>query len=268
MKKIILIFLVLNFSCNSQVKKGIKIVSRTNTICSKNSSSQKDFSKIKNWKINNDEILNIFKTSKKITPHILHYAYGNLPCEVKGVAVLNEKNINFTINSGGYFYLGNEIYGCNSPECFKYFPKEAQDNDDADVDVSNDMPLKKGKTKISDIWYGEYTFDNNNYEQSYRKFTIVISKEKCFFYEGNLPACLINCNPKIIDDKLFLSYDFNKTDRSTYDYTIIKNSLDRDLLLKISKNKNKYFINSELIKYWDEKKNKFNENVDIEAIKK
>jgi hypothetical protein len=60
------------------------------------------------------------------------------------------------------------------------------------------------------------------------------------------------------------SNDFKK---SEYDISLFQSLEEGDYLLKMFKIKNKYFINSRIIKYWDDKNEKFNENINIEAIK-
>jgi hypothetical protein len=283
LKLILLIFLVCLQSCNSQSKKSSFIVNTLKkeiNIEKAKEESNNNLLLYKKWKLSSTDVEEVFKLSQPISDEEFHDLYEVTPCKYKCNIIYNKKSYILEINSGSYIILKDnktvKRLGCKSKKCkdFFIFPPQGAEIDEQIVNETYQKILdslnssKIEKSKISDIWYGEYTFDNGNYEQSYKKYTIVISNEKSFLYLGDLPACKIICYPEIVDNRLLLHYDNKNTDKSKYDYTIIKNSKNGDILLKIFKNKNKYFINSALINYWNDITHKFDENVNIEVMKK
>ena len=248
------IFLIFSFflvqACKGQDEKikSIKVLEKSITICGQNRSSQEDYSSIKNWTLSNEDIINIIQKSEKINDHILHYSYGNLPCEIKGKISIAGKIKNFVINAGGYYYyyyyyyLDNEIYGCNSPDCYKYFPKEAQQEDDATLSKKNEIDHK-----VLEEFYGDYslTIDYgklDEFSEMSIDYDITIKKDSCIFsglgyktYFSDI--CNIDGNSEVVVLKYLKQIDGDGM--SPHD--------NIDTLALFYKKNNKYYIKSKII---------------------
>lgn len=233
------------------------------------------------WKIPNEiEIRKILKSGElgdgeEGDSRTLHYAASELPMWITADMSIGNRKYKIKINGGSYFYITNQenktsLYFCKNRKYRNFFISAIGVDDDEIYERLKIKIFNQIKTQKTDIssWKGNYNFDNGNYEQGYRNYHIKIEKDDCFFYQGNLPACMIDCIAFENDNELLLYIKSNEFRKSEYDISLIESLEEGDFLLKIFKIKNKYFIKSALIKYWDDKKEKFNENINIEAIKK
>ncbi len=77
----------------------------------------------KKWNLKKEDILQIIKTTKKISKQELHYAFEMETCVYNGKINYNNKPYDFTINSGGFIYLkyNDLLLGCYTGDCTKYF---------------------------------------------------------------------------------------------------------------------------------------------------
>ena len=300
MKKIILIItVILVFSCkenevdssyvNKTENKIYPITERQDTIIeniskiceeSKNNNIV-EYNLCKEWKILDEKIIRKIIKSGELgdgsegDSRALHYTTSEFPFWITADMTIGNSKYKLKINGGSYFYITNQknkssLYFCNNNKYRNYFITGIGSEDDelyTDKIIKIGNEIKSLNTDLS-TWIGDYDFDNGIYEQGYKNYHIKIEKDKCIFYQGQLPACMVECLAYKEGNELLFYLKSNEFKKSQYDISLIESLQENDYLLKISKNKNKYFINSKLIKYWDEKKNKFNENVDIEAIKK
>lgn len=233
------------------------------------------------WKIPNEmQIREILKSGElgdggEGDSRKLHYATSELPIWITADMSIGNKKYKIKINGGSYFYITNQdnktsLYFCKNNKYRSFFISAIGTEDDElyeKLQLKNYNQIKTQKADLN-LWQGVYDFDNGNYEQGYRNFHITIEKDRCFFYQGNLPACMIDCITYQNDNELLLYIKSNEFKKSEYDISLIQSLEEGDYLLKIFKINNKYFINSRLIKYWDDKREKFDENINIEAIKK
>ncbi|KFE96949.1 DUF5991 domain-containing protein [Chryseobacterium luteum] len=249
------IFLIFSFftiqSCKGQGEKEIKnknqieVLEKSNTICGKNNSSNEDYSKIKNWKLSNEDIINIIQKSEKIDEHILHYAYGNLPCEIIGKVKVAGIIKDFIINAGGYYYLGSEIYGCNSPDCYKYFPKEAEESDAAEDEISTNR--SEIVYNIPTEFYGDYslTVDHgklDEFSEMSIDYDISIKKNNCTFSGLGYKTYFTDlCTMDKSNDRIIIKYI------KQIDGDGMSPHNNNDTLGVLFKKKNKYYIRSEII---------------------
>lgn len=182
MKTYYLIFLLIFFSISySQIRNNdSKYYSKCKA---SNSTGAKTSKKELQWSLSKNDILNIIKLSKEIEFTDVHNYYSTSPCNIKvDELILNNKSFEVELNGGSYFYLTNKkvvkIYGCEKPECKKYFltsiEEVASDNDNSNqykkvksivLDFNNDKINDKiiiSKNVDKDIEEFKLTFFNNN----------------------------------------------------------------------------------------------------------
>jgi hypothetical protein len=262
------------FSCKGQTDNKIN-KNIYKAICNDSySTGQKTSKKEINWTLTTEDISNIINLSYELDENEVHDSYPITPCyiEVKNYN-LNGKKVDLSINGGSFLYVHEKdktkILGCEKPECKKYFllPKEIPDETNQKTLDYNTNSLISN-FKIDKNWYGKYTFNNNNFEQGYREYTISIDEKKCFIYAGTMPACEIVCTPKKNGNQIDFFYDSQLTDRSTYSYELVQKSEHGDLIFSIYLKNNKKFIKSPLIKYWKDDLSDFKTNQEIELTNK
>jgi len=82
-------------------------------------------SKCKNWSLSPASIVTIIKSGESINMHDFSYLYYVLPCEIKGQIEIDSSLYSYRVNAGSFFTISNEdttyFYGCNSPQCRKFF---------------------------------------------------------------------------------------------------------------------------------------------------
>jgi len=82
----------------------------------------------RNWTLTEQSIIKIFRMVKPITRHEFNYQFYVLPCEVKGVAIIDKRKVPFLINAGSYVKLfGSDttlIFGCKEKRCKEFFLEE------------------------------------------------------------------------------------------------------------------------------------------------
>ena len=230
------------------------------------------------WKLLNEkqikQVLSIGEKGNKETDfYELHDTASEYPIWIYANIKIGKSNFKIEINPGSYFYLvddrGNRtLYFCRQNKFRKYFVSGLGPEDDElyrkqIVDV--DKQIKSINTDLTS-WTGIYEFDNGIYEQGYKNYHIIIKKNSCILYQGDLPAQEVDCRVLILNNELYL-YQKDQIKNAEYDITYLQNSQQGDYLLKISKTNNKYYVNTRLVKYLDEKKKKFVENYDIELNK-
>ena len=83
----------------------------------------------KNWNLKEEDVIEIIKKNKSISKEELHYLFDMNTCVYNGKMTYNNKNYDFTINSGGYIYINynNILLGCFTGDCTKYFLTTGED---------------------------------------------------------------------------------------------------------------------------------------------
>ncbi|GEM_PF-2582860 len=209
---------------------------------------------------------------------ILHYAKEENDAEVLNVigkevpswivADLKTNSKNYKLKVNGYSYiklinaLGSEkiltFDAENRSKVEKYFIRNLTEDDDENYNEK----LKNIKPAIIDLknWKGNFKFDNNNYDQLYKKYTLNITNNKITFYQGDLPACEISCIPYLYNNNLYLYFDSETTDCKEFSSDMINNLLDGDFMMKLYRKNGSYYITSPIIEVWDEKTSSFKIN--------
>ena len=264
-------------SKNSESTITVKNIQKT---CYKNVSKNIiDYSLCSNWTLTENDIKEIISLGKKNTSsEIVNIMTPEVPSWISADLVINEKPFKIEINAMSYYYLidnkGNrELYTFsneNKDKAEKYFIRVLSEEDDQKFENNKKESKQNLINKSSDLskWIGTYTFDNNNYEQLYRKYTLIIDSKNSNFYEGDLPGCKIYLIPFISENELYFYFDGEKTDCSGYDTSFIDKLQDGEFIFKIStKNDGGKYFQSPIIKYWNDKKNDFETNSMIKISK-
>ena len=282
-KIVLFILLICLQSCNSQNKKSsFTVNSLKKEIDLKKTKLESNINVLfyNKWKLKANDIEKILKLSQPISDEEFHDLYEVTPCVYKCKIIDNKKSYSLEINSGSFITITDDktikILGCKSDECkdFFIFPHQGAEINERIVNkiymkiLDSVNTSKSIKSKINNSWYGKYTFNNNNFEQGYREYTISIDEKKCFIYAGTLPACEIVCIPKKNGNQIDFFYDSQLTDRSTYSYELVQKSEHGDLIFSIYLKNNKKFVKSPLIKYWKDDLSDFKTNQEIELTNK
>lgn len=218
-------------------------------------------------------ILHFAKENK--APETIHLIEPEIPSWVYSDIKINGIDYDLKINGMSYLYLinkknkNNKLLTFNSndiPKIEKYFIRKLTEDDDENYEnrlnqIKNDV--KKVKTDASK-WLGTYTFENNNYDQLYKKYTLNIKNNEIYLYEGELPDCKIYCIPYIVNNEMYLYYNSEKTNCPDLDTSLIDHLQDGDLFLKIYLKNGKKYIQSPVIQYWNDKSSDFKKNISIE----
>lgn len=232
----------------------------------------------KDWDILNEaEIKKIIKSAElgdggEGDSRTLHYTTSESPIWITADMIIGVKKYRLKINAGSYFYLTDEsnivsLYFCKSNKFRTFFISGIGTEDDniyARLKSENRNKVESIKTNLNS-WKGEYNFDNGNFEQSYKSYHVKIENNNCVFYQGDLPATEIECLIYQNSKELFLYVKSESFKESKFDKSLYESLGEGDFLLKIKKRKNKIYIQSPKIKYWNEKNKKFEDNIDIET---
>ena len=91
--------------------------------------SMPDSTVCKKWNLKEEDVIEIIKKNKSISKEELHYLFDMNTCVYNGKMTYNNKNYDFTINSGGYIYINynNIRLGCFTGDCTKYFLTTGED---------------------------------------------------------------------------------------------------------------------------------------------
>ncbi len=102
----------------------LRVVKIENRVVITDSSSEYQ-NKCLKWKLSEEQIIQIFRMSMKISGSEMHDLYYDLPCRITGQILINKKLFNFIINGGSFAYVFNSIenfyLGCSGERCKKYF---------------------------------------------------------------------------------------------------------------------------------------------------
>lgn len=202
----------------------------------------------------------------------LHYATTESSIWIDADMTIGTKKYKLKINGGSYFYVINDknvksLYLCKNNRYRTSFISAIGTEDDDNYEklkITNWSNVKSLKTDLK-AWKGNYNFDNGNYEQGYQAYHIEIENNKCIFYQGDLPACKIECMVNNNGDELNLYIKSEEFKKSQYDITLVESLSEGDYLLKIIKKNNKVYVKSALIKYWNDKNSKFEKDREIET---
>lgn len=203
---------------------------------------------------------------------MLHYTTSEFPIWITADMIVGKHKNKLKINGGSYFYLTNDrnitsLYFCKNNKHRTFFISGIGTEDDElynELKIKNWDKIKSIKTNLNS-WQGNYDFDNGNFEQSYKNYHVKIENNRCFFYQGDLPACEIECIVDMHDNELFLYIKSDEFKKSKYDISLVQLLNEGDYLLKIIKRDKKFYIQSPLIKYWNDKSNTFQQNIEIET---
>jgi hypothetical protein len=297
-KKILLPILCLMISCKESKKsislskdisnKEYSILKKQDTIIeniSKNCEEAQerniyDYNLCKEWKIlDESQIKEILKSGElgdggEGDSRALHYTSSEFPIWITADMTVGKQKYKLKINGGSYFYLTNDknitsLYFCKNNKYRTSFISGIGTEDDElyeKLKIKNWDKINSQKTDLN-LWQGNYNFDNGNFEQSYKSYHIKIEKNTCILYQGDLPACEIECIVDRHDNELFLYIKSEKFKKSQYDVSYVESLSEGDYLLKIIKRNNKFYIQSPIIKYWNEKSKTFEKNIEIESEK-
>ena len=255
------------------------IVKNIQKTCYKNISKNiLAFSLCSNWQLKENDIIEIVSLGKKNTSiEIVNTITPEISSWISAELIINEKLFKIEINAFSYYYLtddkGNkELYTFskeNKNKIEKYFIGILSEEDDESFESKKQQSKKTLISKNIDLsnWRNVYTFDNNNYEQLYKKYTLNINGKNSLFYEGNLPGCKVFLIPSIIENELYLYFDGEKTNCSGYDTTLIDKLQDGDFMFKMYKKNGKNYLQSHIINYWSDINNDFETNTIIEISK-
>lgn len=293
MKYLIIIFaFLLNTSCSQGDKKttentkqiipltrdsiDIKNIKKT---CYQNINKNIfEFVLCSDWSLSETKIKEIVSLGKKNnSSEVLNLLANENKSWINADIIIKAKTYKIEINPISYYFLtdnkGNkELYTFDtnaSKKVQNYFLRILSEDDD--INYINKLNNVKNKIDIQKInltkWEGTFNFDNNNYDQLYKKYTLNINSDKIVFYEGNLPGCEIYCIPYISEGTLYLYFDGEKTNCDGYDTSMIDKLQDGDLLFKLFIKNNKRYIQSHLLKYWNNETSNFEENIQISLTK-
>jgi len=227
------------------------------------------------WSLNEAEIIKIISLGEKNnSSETLNLLSNENSSWIYADIIKDKVSYKLQINPMSFYFLtdskGNRefytFHGNASIKVQKYFVRILSEEDDKNYEDKLDQAKNnrlKEKIDVSN-WEGKYTFDNNNFNQLYKNYHLVIDSSQIYFYEGNLPGCQIYCIPYIYKNELYLYYNGSKTNCSGYDTTIIDNLQDGDLLLKLSKKNNIKYLKSPIIKYWNDSIADFTQNVSFQ----
>ncbi|MCT2560901.1 hypothetical protein [Chryseobacterium herbae] len=283
---LILLSFLLFFNCKksptslSPKEEKIKndtIISNISSSCNENIQSNiYNYLLCSSWaKLNEADIKYILHFAKENrSSEIINTIEPEMPAWVNSDVKINNIDYQLQVNAMSYLYLTDKKSKTRKlltfdvkdvPAIEKYFVRKLTEDDDENYEyklskVKND--LKKVKMDISK-WAGIYSFDNNNYDQLYKKYTLNVSSNGIYLYEGELPGCKIYCTPYTIDDKIYFYYDADKTICSNFDTSLIDNLQNGDLILKAYGKDGKKYIQSPIIPYWDDKSLDFKKNTPI-----
>lgn len=237
-----------------------------------------EYNLCRDWKILNEtQIKKIVKSGElgdgvESDTRMLHYASAEFPIWIEADMIIGKHKYKLKINGGSYFNLTNDknitsLYFCKKNEYRSFFISGIGVEDDDLYEKLKVNSWDKVKTTKPDLntWEGNYNFDNGNFEQGYMSYHIKIENNTCIFYQGNLPACEIECLSYNYGNELNLYIKSNGFKKSQYDISLVESLSEGDYLLKIIKKKHKFFIQSPLIKYWNDKSSIFEKNIEIEA---
>lgn len=222
---------------------------------------------------------------EKSIKKILHYAkegkYSEFrntiepetPSWINSDLKINGKSYELKINGMSYLYLidkaeNRKFLTFNSQETSKvesYFIRNLTEDDDENYNTKLNQLKGDLKNRQVDIskWLGTFTFDNNNYEQQYKKYTLSINNNKITFYQGELPGCEIYCSPYIFNNDLYLYYNAENTNCDGFDTELIDKLRDGDLILKLYNQKGNKFIQSPILNIWDDNTSSFKLDIPI-----
>lgn len=232
----------------------------------------------RNWDVIDDTIIKKILKSGELVDNDegaireLHYTSTESSIWLYADMTIGTQKYKIEINAGSYFYLINDqnvksLYVCKNNKYRTSFVSGIGTEDDEmyeKLKIENWNKIKSLKTDLNS-WKGNYSFDNGDYEQGYQGYHIKIENNKCVFYQGDLPACEIECIADNDMDELNLYIKSEEFKKSQYDTTLIESLSEGDYLLKILKRSNKVFIKSPLIRYWNDRKSKFEKNIEIET---
>ena len=185
---------------------------------------------------------------------------------------INGNKYKLKINSGSYFYITDNrnvtsLYLNKNNKYRSLFLSGIGIEDDElyqKLQIENWNKIKLINKNLNS-WKGVYSFNNGNFEQSYQSYHIKIENNACVFYQGDLPACEIDCIVDIDGSDVFLYIKSDYFKKSNYDISLVKSLSEGDFLLKMVKYKNKVYVQSPIIKYWNDKNKIFEKNIQIEA---
>ncbi len=226
------------------------------------------------WNLSQNDIKNIILAGQKNnSPETRYMLTPVIPSWITADVVVDEKAYKIEINPFSFYYLtdsqGNrELYtfsSVNKKKVETLFIRELSEEDDGFYNKKiADAKQKLNNQKLDySAWKGVLKFDNNNYEQLYKDYTIEIQNEGIFFHEGELPSCKIFCKPLLVKDALYLYFDGEKTNCYTYDTALIDQLQDGDLIFKVYKEAGQKYIQSPIINYWDDENKVFDKNTKI-----
>ncbi|MFC6268172.1 hypothetical protein ACFQH0_07240 [Frigoriflavimonas asaccharolytica] len=254
-----------------EVLKSTKIVVIDNITktCYKNLTKNiYDYILCLNWSLNKNDIQEIVSLGKKNNKsEILNVLNPAIPSWISADITIDGNSYKIEINAMSYYFLTDNkghrdlyTFDLESQEKVeKYFIRKLTEDDDSNYENKKVGIKKYLETNAIDIskWNGIFKFDNNNYEQLYKIYTINIYDKNIFFYEGELPGCKIQCTSYKVDDTIYFYYDSTKTNCINFDTSLIENMQDGDFLFKLYSKKEKKYLESPVIKYWDDKSSNF-----------
>lgn len=259
---------------NAEQSKNI-VVTNISKTCYKNlDTNVYDYMLCIKWSLTEDNIKSIISLGQKDgSPEILHSLTPVIPSWIFADIIIENEPYKIEINPISFYYLidnkGNRVLytfnNKNQKNIEKLFIRKLSEADDDKYDKKVSEVKKDLRNQENNIsnWEDKFTFDNNNYEQLYKEYTVEIENEGVFFYEGKMPGCKIFCTYYIVDNVIYLYYDGEKTSCSNYDTGLIDKLQDGDLLFKIFIKNGQKYIESPIINYWDDTALAFKKNVQI-----
>ncbi|WP_223607271.1 hypothetical protein [Chryseobacterium sp. OSA05B] len=260
--------------------KNDTLISNIRSSCNENIQSNiYNYLLCSSWvRLNETDIKYILRFAKENrSSEIINTIEPEMPVWVNSDVKINNIDYQLQVKGMSYLYLTDKkdktrklltFDSKDVPAIEKYFIRKLTEDDDENYEqklskVKSDF--KKVKTDISK-WAGIYSFDNNNYDQLYKKYTLNVSNNEIYLYEGELPGCKIYCTPYSIDDKIYFYYDADKTVCSNFDTSLIDNLQNGDLILKTYVKDGKKYVQSPIIPYWDDKSSDFKKTNPLELI--
>ncbi len=226
------------------------------------------------WSLNEHQIKNMLSLGKKDeSPEISNLLIHDDPSWISADVTIHGKPFTTEIHSMSYYYLtdknGNrERYTFNDGDREKvkaYFTRILSEDDDEAYEEKLKKAKRKMEIRAADLheWKGIYIFDNNNYEQLYKKYTLTIEDHKIILFEGNLPGCEIYGIPFLFNNQLYMYYNATQTYCPGYENSFTDHLQDGDLICKIYWHDHKMYMESPVIPYWNDSDADFIQNTPI-----
>lgn len=226
------------------------------------------------WSLHEHQIKNILSLGKKDeSPEISNLLIHDDPSWISAEVTIHGKPFTTEIHSMSYYYMtdknGNrERYTFDDGDREKvqaYFIRILSEDDDEAYEEKLNKAKRKIETHAADLhpWKGIYNFDNNHYEQLYKKYTLAIDDDKMVLSESNLPGCEIYGIPFLFNNQLYMYYNATQTYCPGYENSFTDRLQDGDLICKIYWNDHKMYLESPVIPYWNDFNSDFIRNTPI-----